>query len=141
MIVREINRRGGETSVKVVDYKTGEVLADYDPKRERAAQARQLSMTNGFIGTEADLKRAKELDCKLGVPINYIPTHSSYNQQGEKTYAFRAEFENRTEKNRWLRKWGRFEKDACYSDPAPGWTRTAPEFREAYERAAREQER
>ena len=98
----------------------------------RNAKAPQLSRANGLIGTEADLKRQMKIDAELGVPIRYIPTHQSYGPDGQKTFAWRAEFTGRSHKNQWLRKHKRNDADAGYSDPAPGYSRGSvpPEFQQ-----------
>lgn len=88
----------------------------------RNAEAHQLSMSNGIVGTEAMLKAQMAIDAKLGVPINYVKTHERVNYKGEKVAAYRAEFFGRSHKNRWLRAHGRFDADAGYGDPAPGYT-------------------
>ena len=129
-------KRDGSVEITRCDYETNEVeLLDvsFNPM-QRKAKERQLSRTNGFIGTKADLKKAMKVDAKLGVPIRYIATHKSHNQFGEETFAFRAEYKGRSHKNSWLRKTGRYDSDAGYSDPAPGWTKTSPEFRRFYDK-------
>lgn len=71
----------------------------------------QRSMANGVIGTAETLRKARALDQKLGVPIEY---------HAERPGVWSAEFQDRAEKRRWLRAHRRVDMDAGYRDPAPG---------------------
>ena len=129
MLVCEIDRRNGETNVRLVDYATGLVVSEA-PRRERGAKAHQFSSSNGIAGTMAVKRAAEKLDAELGVPIRYVPTHRSTNRDGAPTFAWRAEFNTRSEKNNWLRAHKRYDADAGYRDPCPGDFRGSvpPEF-------------
>lgn len=98
-------------------------------RRERCAQAPTLSETNGFIGDEGVYKKMLKLDADLGVgdAIRYVKTQEALNRRGNRVAAYKAEFANRADKNRWLRAHKRHDKDAGYSDPAPGtWQNSTP---------------
>lgn len=84
----------------------------------------QLSESNGIIGTKDDLRRAMKRDAELGVPIKYRMVNKGHGPDGKPRYAWKAEFKGnvRTVKNNWLRAHNRFDADAGYSDPAPGYT-------------------
>lgn len=85
----------------------------------------QLSSSNGLMATQRELARAKRLDAKLGVPIDYVPVKS----RGGRTI-YRAGFESRAQKRAWLKAHRRVDFDAGYRDPAPGDFRgTVPQER------------
>ena len=89
----------------------------------RNAQAVQLSLSNGFVGTEAQKRAMEKRDAELGVPIRYVKTHEKVNYRGETIGAYRAEFVgHHSNKNRWLRAHNRNDMDAGYGDPQPGYT-------------------
>lgn len=120
-----VERRNGEVKVSRRVIGVGvEVLSDTDAPIKKIAGrnngAWQLSRSNGFVGTEKDLKKAMKLDAKLGRTINYRKTHESYNQQGQKVAAYAAEFESARHKNNWLRAHKRYDLDAGYNAPCPG---------------------
>lgn len=120
MIVKEIDRRGGECNVRLVDYKTGEVIAS--SAMVRAASSPQMSRSNGIVGTKYTLKKAQKLDAELGVAdaVRYVKTHETLNRRGHCVAAYAAEFASRADKNRWLRAHKRVDLDAGYGDPSPG---------------------
>jgi len=68
----------------------------------------QVSSSNGVPTHQVE--KAKAVDRQLGVPITYL-------QNGPLSY---AAFENRSQKNKWLRAHKRVDLDAGYSDPSPG---------------------
>ena len=114
-----IERRNGTTTVTAVDYESG--------KRQRLSRhvvgkepQRQLSKSNGLVGTAATLRAQQKLDAQLGVPINYVETHRKVNKFGNTVCAWRAEFNDRAHKNQWLRAHKRVDLDASYGDPTPG---------------------
>ena len=117
MIVREIERRNGETTVRYVDYKTGEVLDG--PPLVRHAQAETVSMSNGLCANERRLAHEKMLDARAGVSPEYLKTAETINHKGERVAAYKMRFESRQQKNKWLRSRGRVDFDAGYGDPAP----------------------
>lgn len=122
MIVREITRKNGEVDVKIVDYKTQEVLAHL-PHSERSAQKPILSASNGVMGTEAHLRAAMAQDAALGVDgcVRYIQSSSSRsNRTGEAVGTWHAEFQSKADRNRWLRAHKRVDCDAGWHDPCPG---------------------
>ena len=120
MAVLCIDRKNGVKTVTLVDFATGkkEVLSKRTSGRN--AEAHQLSQANGIVGTQATLDAAKKRDAELGVSIRYVPTHEKINARGERVCAWRAEFNGRSHKNRWLRAHKRVDRDAGFSDPAPG---------------------
>jgi hypothetical protein len=123
MIVREITRRGGETDVRVVDYKTGAVLADTGSRAKQIGSGAggywQLSESNGVVG-KASKRKAEKLDAQLGVGgrVNYVEVAPQ---------VYRAGFGSAVDKNAWLRAHKRYDLDAGYSSPAPGtWQNSMP---------------
>jgi hypothetical protein len=119
MAVIWIERKNGVRTVTRVDYETGDkksvgrYVAGKEPQR-------QLSRSNGIVGTLATLRAAQKRDAELGVSINYVKTHEKVGADGKKRCAWRAEFDSRSHKNNWLRKNERVDFDAGYSDPCPG---------------------
>ena len=117
-----IERRNGQTKVSRRTVGGSIEILHEPPRRGRKAQVRTLSSSNGIVGTEEVLRKAKKLDSELGVSddIRYVKTHETVNQRGHKVAAWRAEFDSRAKKNHWLRGHKRFDGDAGYGDPAPG---------------------
>ncbi|MHC4235086.1 MAG: hypothetical protein ACYSUQ_08215 [Planctomycetota bacterium] len=74
----------------------------------------QLSTSNGVVGPGA-LRKAQELDAKLGVPIDYVATETRNGRT-----AYKAAFTSAAEKRNWLKKHKRVDFDAGFRDPAPG---------------------
>ena len=130
MSVLCIDKRGGTTTVELVDFVAGTKETLSRRTSGRNAGAPQLSRANGIIGTEADLKRQMKIDAELGVPVRYVKTHESYGPSGQKNCAWQAEFKGRGHKNQWLRRHKRYDADAGYGDPMPGDFRGSvpPEF-------------
>lgn len=114
-----IERKNGVKTVTRVDYDSGKksVLMKHVVGKE---PQRQLSRSNGIVGTEATLRAAMKRDAVLGVSINYVKTHEKIGPNGVKKCAWRAEFGRRSEKNQWLRAHQRVDLDAGYRDPCPG---------------------
>jgi len=71
----------------------------------------QLSESNGIVGNDETLRSAKELDARLGAPIDYVAAGRG---------RWKAKFDSREQKNHWLKVHKRVDPDAGYSDPAPG---------------------
>ena len=99
-------------------------------KHSGAGSKYQYSESNGFIGTEADLRKHMAMDAKLGVQIRYVKAKERISRTGRKMAAYKAVFEGRPEKQRWLKAHKRVDFDAGYGDPVPGDFRknTPPEF-------------
>jgi len=70
MIVREITHRDGVRTERLVDYKTGKVIAQFPP-RERAADpwANYTSVSRGVPVSQ--MAQAEKLAAELGVPTRY----------------------------------------------------------------------
>jgi hypothetical protein len=127
MIVVMRESRNGKVTVTRTDYTTGkkQTLGRYVVGKE---PQRQLSRSNGIVGTQRELRAAMKRDAELGVSINYVKTHEKTNTFGKKVCTWRAEFNDRAHKNHWLRAHERVDLDAGFSDPCPG------DFRDRYDR-------
>jgi hypothetical protein len=75
VIVREITRRGGTTNVRVVNYKTGQVVSDFAP-RERVvdAWARHYSFSLGARTKRHEKELAQKIT-EAGVPFSGFDAH------------------------------------------------------------------
>ena len=75
MIVREITRRGGTTNVRLVDYKTGQTVADFAP-RERVvdAWADHFSFSMGGRTKRGEAEIARKI-VKAGVRLSGFDAH------------------------------------------------------------------
>lgn len=83
-----------------------DVAAEWSGRRDvTTATWPQVSLSNAVA--PGDVKRAIEIDARLGVPIGY-------NKRGL------AVFDSRAQKQRWLKAHRRVDHDAGYGDPAPG---------------------
>jgi hypothetical protein len=76
VIVREITRRGGTTNVRLVDYKTGQVISDFIP-RERVADAwvKHYSFSLGARTKRHEKELAQKIT-EAGVPFSGFDAHS-----------------------------------------------------------------
>lgn len=127
-----VERRNGQTTVTRRFVGGGSEVLKEPPKRGKKAKARTISDSNGILGTEQVLNKAKALDAELGVSdgVRYIETIASHNRDGERTAAYKIEFEDRGTRKKWLKAHKRYDADAGYGDPCPGDFRknTPPEF-------------
>ena len=109
-----ITTKRGKDGVKrrfVTDMATGkivELVSRSRPIEPSDGNYYQISSSNGVPTHQ--LAKAKFIDRQLGVPITYLT-------DGALSY---AAFDNKSQKNRWLRAHKRVDHDAGYSDPAPG---------------------
>jgi hypothetical protein len=109
-----ITTKRGKDGVKrrfVTDLATGKIVEG--GTRSRALTPSdgdyyQISSSNGVPAHQVE--QAKAVDRQLGVPITYL-------QDGPIAY---AAFDDRSQKNKWLRAHRRVDHDAGYSEPAPG---------------------
>ncbi len=109
-----ITTKRGKDGVKrrfVTDMATGEIVECASRSRPVApsdGNYYQISSSNGVPTHQ--VAQAKAVDRQLGVPITYLT-------DGPISY---AAFDDKSQKNRWLRAHKRVDHDAGYSEPAPG---------------------
>ena len=109
MIGREIENRGGVKTVRLVDYKTGKIVAN-NQSRDRNADA-WTGYTSVSRGVPVDqMRAAMKLDAELGVPTDYeirgpvaLPKITS-----------------KQHNSKWLRAHKWVCHDPGYGDPVPG---------------------
>jgi hypothetical protein len=82
VIVREITRRGGTTNVRLVDYKTGQTIADFTP-RERVVDAwtGHYSFSMGARTKRHERELAQKIT-ESGVPFSGFDAHGRMKVDG-----------------------------------------------------------